>query len=211
MRAQPERWRRARLRARAPAAQCLTPRAQAASNKSAAVAASSGGRLGPTLAGVTAGDAKEVWQRVAPGLLEHFDAPECLHAIAPRPLLVIAGQRDGVCPVGGVQEAYATAMRAWAVLGAAPHVRLQVFEGVGHRPNEAMRRAANAWLDKFLLHGGREQKALPDIIYAGGPPPQPEGAEAEQASERRTGTEEAAPGTTCSARPPVRRGRSAIA
>ena len=147
-----------------------------ATEAASALVTSTAGGDAPGLEGVTAGDAKAVWQRVAPGLLEHFDAPACLWVVAPRPLLVVAGECDSQCPVHAVEQAYATAQETYATQGAAPHVRLQVFQGVGHRANEAMRRAANLWLDKYLLHGGKELKALPDIIYAlGGALPEPDG------------------------------------
>ena len=57
---------------------------------------------------------REVWERIAPGLLGPLDAVNALPLIAPRPLLVLNGERDARCPLEGVRLAAAAATCAYA-------------------------------------------------------------------------------------------------
>ncbi|GAX80085.1 hypothetical protein CEUSTIGMA_g7523.t1 [Chlamydomonas eustigma] len=54
---------------------------------------------------VEASTVKKAWDRVAPGLVGSFDAPQSLPCIAPRPLMVATGEVDPRCPLQGVLEA----------------------------------------------------------------------------------------------------------
>lgn len=42
---------------------------------------------------------RAVWDKLLPGLLEEYDAPRSLPAIAPRSLLVVNGAQDPRCPI----------------------------------------------------------------------------------------------------------------
>ena len=60
---------------------------------------------------------RAVWEKLLPGLLEHFDAQHSLSCIAPRPLLIANNAADPRCPRAGVEEAVAAARPAWAAHG----------------------------------------------------------------------------------------------
>ncbi|XP_073123549.1 uncharacterized protein [Henckelia pumila] len=47
---------------------------------------------------------EKVWNRIAPGLDSCFDSPHTIPAIAPRPLLILNGEKDPRCPIGGLEQ-----------------------------------------------------------------------------------------------------------
>jgi len=51
-------------------------------------------------AGIDGEVVKSVWDVVCPGLLQLFDAPLSLPALAPKPILVANGEIDPRCPAG---------------------------------------------------------------------------------------------------------------
>ena len=87
------------------------------------------------------------------GLLDTYDAPLSLAAIAPRPLLVANGELDPRCPLEGLRLAVDAARPAYAAAGAPENLQLFVDPGVGHECTEAMWREVDAWMDKHLLLG----------------------------------------------------------
>ncbi|GFS40297.1 alpha/beta-Hydrolases superfamily protein [Actinidia rufa] len=46
---------------------------------------------------------EKVWDRIAPGLASKFDSPYTIPIIAPRPLLILNGEKDPRCPIGGLE------------------------------------------------------------------------------------------------------------
>ncbi|KAG1661623.1 hypothetical protein FOA52_002853 [Chlamydomonas sp. UWO 241] len=65
---------------------------------------------------VDANVVRRVWQRLAPGLSSDtsgFDAPASLRCLAPRPTLVVSGELDARCPLGGLVDACTRARGAW--------------------------------------------------------------------------------------------------
>jgi len=62
---------------------------------------------------VDAGVVHAVWCRIAPGLVDLFDGSASLPLLAPRPLLVASGEKDGRCPLPGMLEACARARAAY--------------------------------------------------------------------------------------------------
>jgi predicted esterase len=86
-----------------------------------------------------------------PGLLDAYDTPLSLPAIAPRPLLALNGALDPRCPIAGVREAARAAEAAYAAAGAPPGAfRVQAFEGVGHEFTQGMAEAAAEFFDEWL-------------------------------------------------------------
>ncbi|NLF00067.1 MAG: hypothetical protein GX601_03730 [Anaerolineales bacterium] len=67
-----------------------------------------------------------------PGALRYFEMGDLAGLIAPRPLIVVAGQEDPIFPIAGVEETYATIQAIYQAAGAADHCRL-VVGGGGHR------------------------------------------------------------------------------
>ena len=64
-----------------------------------------------------------------PGILELAEMGELAALLAPRPLRVIAGERDPIFPIAGVREQYRTAERAWALADAPERLSLAVHPG----------------------------------------------------------------------------------
>lgn len=64
-----------------------------------------------------------------PGILALAEMGELAALLAPRPLLVIAGERDPIFPIAAVREQYRTAERAWALAGAGERLSLAVHPG----------------------------------------------------------------------------------
>ncbi|WJH33593.1 alpha/beta hydrolase family protein [Paenibacillus sp. CC-CFT747] len=69
-----------------------------------------------------------------PGLGAIAEMPDLIGMIAPRPLLIEAGDRDPIFPVGAVHEAYGQLTRIYRLLGAEDRLALDLFEG-DHRIN----------------------------------------------------------------------------
>ena len=55
--------------------------------------------LDPERQRITSAVVRAVWDKLLPGLLEEYDAPRSLPAIAPRSLLVVNGAQDPRCPI----------------------------------------------------------------------------------------------------------------
>jgi dienelactone hydrolase len=104
-------------------------------------------------AGVAAIDrtfAKRFYDRVVPGIDGEFDGPAVLPRIAPRPLLVVTGDRDANTPLPGVKLAAEAARAAYERAGAADRFELIVQPDTGHTVKpEALGRVV-AWLVKRL-------------------------------------------------------------
>ncbi|MDR3709240.1 MAG: alpha/beta hydrolase family protein [Capsulimonadaceae bacterium] len=67
-----------------------------------------------------------------PGILKVAEMGDLAGLIAPRKLIVVAGDEDDIFPIDGVRKAYAAAERIYAAAGASDHIRLIVGNG-GHR------------------------------------------------------------------------------
>jgi dienelactone hydrolase len=90
------------------------------------------------------------YDRVAPGLLEMFDGPQILPLVAPRPLIVIAGNQDPRNAIGGVKVVMDATNAAYVRASAADHVKLFTAD-VGHDGGYApFHQAAETWLDQWL-------------------------------------------------------------
>ncbi len=67
-----------------------------------------------------------------PGILRVAEMGEIAGLIAPRRLLVVAGEHDDIFPIGGARAAFATAAETFAAAGCPDHARL-VVGPEGHR------------------------------------------------------------------------------
>lgn len=101
--------------------------------------------------GVDADVVEAVWERIAPGLLDMFDAKTALPLIAPRPLLVLNGELDPRNPRAGLLEPVDDTLSAYHEYDCPSLFRVQFAPGVGHEATPAMLDDALAWLDRFLL------------------------------------------------------------
>lgn len=94
--------------------------------------------------------AREAWDKVMPGITGRFDCPQMLAAIAPRPLLILNGEKDERCPLEGVRRCYATAESAYRAAGAADHLQLNIAPDTGHAVTDAQKTAALEWFTRWL-------------------------------------------------------------
>ena len=74
---------------------------------------------------------RAAWNRVLPGILDRFDCPRMLEAIAPRPLLILNGELDDRCPLEGVRKCYAAAEAAYRKHNAADRLKMIIAPNTG--------------------------------------------------------------------------------
>ena len=84
-----------------------------------------------------------------PGILRWGDIPEVVSLIAPRPLLILNGEKDWRFPVSGAKEVVARAGMLYRRLGKPDALQLFVSPG-GHEFTDEMRQRAYHWLDRWL-------------------------------------------------------------
>jgi dienelactone hydrolase len=93
---------------------------------------------------------RELWNKVIPGMLDQFDCPSMLRLFAGRQLLILSGETDGNCPLGGAKLAFASAEEAFKAAGAGDKLKIMVAEGKGHTVTPEQRQAAMEWFEKWL-------------------------------------------------------------
>ena len=92
-----------------------------------------------------------VLNAIAPGLLGAYDASRSLAAIAPRPLLLANGQKDGRVPSRAVDEAASRAIKVFESHGKRETFELFLDEDVGHEYTSALEEKVDSFLDRWLL------------------------------------------------------------
>lgn len=93
---------------------------------------------------------RELWGKVIPGILDQFDCPSMIRAFAGRPLLILNGELDPNCPIGGARLAFTTAEAAFREAGSPDKLKIMVAPGVGHQVTTEQRAAALDWLENWL-------------------------------------------------------------
>jgi dienelactone hydrolase len=93
---------------------------------------------------------RELWNKVIPGILDEFDCPSMIRLFAPRPLLIVNGEFDPNCPIGGAKVAFAAAETAYREAGASDHLKIMVAPDTAHKVTEDQRIAALDWLQRWL-------------------------------------------------------------
>ena len=96
---------------------------------------------------------RALWNKIIPGILDEFDCPNMLRAIAPRPMLILNGEKDPNNPLEGAKLAFAAAEDAYRKDGAADHLRIDVAAGVGHAVTPEQHKMAIEWLVRWLSPG----------------------------------------------------------
>uniref|UniRef100_A0A0D6R046 Peptidase S9 prolyl oligopeptidase catalytic domain-containing protein n=1 Tax=Araucaria cunninghamii TaxID=56994 RepID=A0A0D6R046_ARACU len=92
-----------------------------------------------------------VWDRIAPGLRDKFDAPATIPSIVPRPLLILNGEKDPRCPVEGLEESISRATEVYSKANASDKFKFIAESGVGHCMTPFMVKEASDWIDKYLM------------------------------------------------------------
>ena len=93
---------------------------------------------------------RALWNKIIPGILDQFDCPSMLRLFVDRPLLILNGEKDPNCPIGGAKLAIASAEAVYKQAGAEDRLKIMVAEGVGHSVTTQQHDAALAWFVKYL-------------------------------------------------------------
>jgi cephalosporin-C deacetylase-like acetyl esterase len=94
-----------------------------------------------------------------PDLLTYADKPHLLGLVAPRPLLIMNGLRDGGFPTLSSRQAYDRAQQIYALYENGRE-RIALYEAnVEHSYDRAMRERAYAWFDQWLQGLSPEEAA----------------------------------------------------
>jgi cephalosporin-C deacetylase-like acetyl esterase len=98
-----------------------------------------------------------------PEVMAYADMGDICGLFAPRPLCIIAAQRDWMFPIEGAQEMYRRARHVYRLLGAEEHTRLVEVDSE-HGYDQPAREAAYGWLLHWLKGDGNGD-ALPEQGY----------------------------------------------
>lgn len=99
---------------------------------------------------VDAAFVRRFYQRVVPGIESDFDGPQMLPLIAPRPLLVINGDRDDRTPGPGVKLCVDAAREAYGQQEASQNFEFRSQPNVGHAVTPESQQYAVDWLIRQL-------------------------------------------------------------
>lgn len=97
---------------------------------------------------------RKFYDRVIPGIHDRFDGPAMIPLVAPRPLLVISGEKDPNNPLPGLQLCEAAGKAAYEKAGAAAKFKVLVEANTGHSVTPAAQTAAVEWFVKWLGGSG---------------------------------------------------------
>jgi len=99
---------------------------------------------------VNAKAVRALWDKIIPGIMDEFDCPNMLRAIAPRPLLILSSDNDPNNPLGGAKLAFAAAEDAYRSAKAGDRLKIDVARGVGHSVTNEQWDMAFEWLARWL-------------------------------------------------------------
>jgi predicted esterase len=96
---------------------------------------------------------RRFYDRLIPGIYTRFDGPAMLPLIAPRPLLVISGDKDPINPLQGLRLCEEATDAAYAQVGASDKFKVIVEPDTGHNVTPDAHAAAVEWFVKWLGEG----------------------------------------------------------
>jgi dienelactone hydrolase len=99
---------------------------------------------------VTAKVAETLWKKLVPGIVDSYDAPSMLRLFPPRALLIINGEQDPNCPIGGARIAFAAAASAYRAREASEKLKVVVSPGVGHTVTDEHKAEALDWFAEWF-------------------------------------------------------------
>jgi dienelactone hydrolase len=85
-----------------------------------------------------------------PGLLKHFDTEGVMALLAPRPFLVLTGDRDAGSPPEGMKKLEEILKRVYQVNGRPEAFESVIYPATGHVYNDDMKARMVAWFKRFL-------------------------------------------------------------
>jgi dienelactone hydrolase len=108
-------------------------------------------------AGIDAALVEKAWDRLLPGFRERFDADRIVPLIAPRPLLILAHEKDELIPLAGAEAVYAVARERYRALKAEDRLQLRVAPGLSHAGQDMLEvQALFEWFDRWLKKQPRQ-------------------------------------------------------
>ncbi len=105
----------------------------------------------PTYAAIERKGLIHCFPNFIPGLGQYGDTPDIAALIAPRPLLLNFGEKDGGSPIEEVRRGIATIQRVYERAGAPGSFAHAVEAGVGHELTDSMWQRTSGWLGRHLL------------------------------------------------------------
>jgi dienelactone hydrolase len=75
---------------------------------------------------------RTAWEKLCPGMLDRFDAPQLVPLIAPRPLLILNHEKDELFPIEGARKVEAVVRARYAAEKAEDRLSFQVAPGLTH-------------------------------------------------------------------------------
>ena len=99
---------------------------------------------------ITRETCRALWSKVIPGMLDQFDCPSMLRLFAGRSLLIINGDEDPNCPLGGTKVAVASAEKAFKDANASDKLKVDIARKSGHTITAAQRTMILDWFTKSL-------------------------------------------------------------
>jgi dienelactone hydrolase len=93
---------------------------------------------------------RKFYDRLLPGIYTRFDGPQMLPLIAPRPLLVISGEKDPINPIQGVKLCEQSTAAAYASAGVPEKFQMMIETNIAHGVTKQADAAAMAWFEKWL-------------------------------------------------------------
>lgn len=99
---------------------------------------------------ITRETCRALWSKVIPGMLDQFDCPSMLRLFAGRSLLIINGDEDPNCPIGGAKVAIASAEKAFNDANAPEKFKVDIALKSGHTITEAQKKLILEWFAKSL-------------------------------------------------------------
>lgn len=85
-----------------------------------------------------------------PGMLSHFDTEAVIALLAPRPVLLMNGDRDEGSPVDGIRVIESRVRPVYQMYGVEAHFRSEVYAGMGHEYRPGMWQNTLAWFETHL-------------------------------------------------------------
>jgi dienelactone hydrolase len=87
------------------------------------------------------------WTMLHPGVLRYLDFPDVASLAAPKPMLVFAGEKDGLFPVESVKVAFGKMANVWGAWKAGDKLDTRMLPGA-HEYLQSTQDASFDWLDK---------------------------------------------------------------
>ena len=88
-----------------------------------------------------------------PGILKHFDTEGVMALIAPRPFLVLTGDRDAGSPPEGMKKLEEILGKVYKLLRKSDSFRSIVYPETGHVYNDDQKRKMIEWFNRHLGGG----------------------------------------------------------